>query len=82
LKKQYFHTYQDKNTISLSVSAIGSTVAIVCDPPIVEPRHMAEHIIWRDEFVIPDLMDNLEPNQIAALMTYVMGMIGGDKEAS
>lgn len=79
MKQTYQHIFQDKAKVTLTVEVVGETIAFHCVPQIVDEHNEAEYIRWRDEVILPDLMERFTPAQVA--MFASLAFDSGEEES-
>lgn len=75
MQRTFQHTYQDGAKLTLTIAFSSDNIAVICDPQAVEPHHEAEYVQWRDEVVLPGLMDDLDPEYVAMFAELAAQMI-------
>lgn len=65
MKHLYQHVFKDGTKVALTVAIEGENFLFAAVPNTMEPSNEAEFELWRDEVVLPHLMDILTPDQIA-----------------
>ena len=82
MTKKYQHTYKDGAKVTVVIEASDLGVSITVDPVVMQPHHMAEYEIFRDQVVIPDIMEHLTPAHMVLLAQMVANLAAAKRESA